>query len=171
MISMIMSDLPLGLDGAKIALHLLNFAILMAGLTFLLYKPVLKFIKKRQDTIKSQLEQSELAKKEAEQKMGEYKTKIDLVQTEIDRKIVEADKAMAVQKENIITQANKKAEEIFKKAEADSENERTEAINNLQNEVAEVAVNIATSILEREVSKEENAKIIDACIKEWSEND
>ena len=46
-----------------------------------------------------------------------------------------------------------------------------EAISNLHNEVADVAVDIARNILEKEISREENEKIIDDCIKQWSEND
>lgn len=168
---LIMSNLPLGLDGTKILLHLLNFAILMAGMTFLLYKPVLKFIKKRQDTSKQQLDANEAAKIDVSEKLNEYHTKLDLVENEIDQKKAEADKELARQKETILADAHKRADEIYKKAETECENERIEAINSLHNEVAEVAIDIASSILEREITKEENSKIIDACIKEWSEND
>lgn len=171
MYQMLLSGLPLGLDGIKILLHLLNFAILMTGLTFLLYKPVLKFINKRQDGIKQQLQDNENTKKEAEELLTQYKTKLDLVETEIDRKKAAAEKSITLHKEAVISEAQKHAEEIYRKAEVESENERIEAINTLHNEVADVALNIASLILEREISKEEHTKIIDACIAEWSDND
>ncbi|HKL74101.1 MAG TPA: ATP synthase F0 subunit B, partial [Clostridia bacterium] len=141
------------------------------GLTFLLYKPVLKFINKRQESIKSQLDANEETKLEAEKLFKEYKAKLDQAETEIDRKKVEADKSIAFHKESVMQDAKKRADEIYRKAEIESENERIEAINNLHNEVADVALNIASNILEREISKEENAKIIDACINEWSDTD
>ena len=42
-----MSNLPLNIDLQQIFLHLLNFTILLAGLYFLLYEPVKKFMNKR----------------------------------------------------------------------------------------------------------------------------
>ena len=41
--------MPLNIDWQQILLHLLNFLILFAGLYFILYKPVKKFMKKRAD--------------------------------------------------------------------------------------------------------------------------
>ena len=62
-------NLPLGLDGMKILLHLFNFLLLMIGVTFLVYKPVKKFIEKRQNEIKEQYDSNEKAKKEAIEKL------------------------------------------------------------------------------------------------------
>jgi F-type H+-transporting ATPase subunit b len=171
MTSMILGDLPLGLDGIKIALHLLNFAILMVGLTILLYKPVLKFIKKREDTIKNQLDENEKVKKEADEKLSEYQTKLDNFDAEINKKKEEELQNVNEQKELILADASKQATNVLKRAEEISKNERKKAIKSLHSEVANVAVNIAGNILEREISKEENAKIIDDCINKWSEDE
>lgn len=167
----LMSSLPLGLDGVKILLHLFNFAILMAGLTYLLYKPVLKFINNRQNTIKKQLEDNEKNKQEADRALTEYQTKLKSADDEITSLKAEALKQTAAQKEEILSMADKKAQEIVKKAEIETVNERKIAIDKVKNDVVEIAVNIAGGILEREVSEEENAKIIDSCIKEWRDDD
>ncbi len=163
--------LPLGLDGVKILLHLLNFAILMAGLTILLYKPVLKFIKNRQDIIKTQIEDNEKIKKEAEDKYLTYQDKLDNINADLDAKKAEADKEIEGKKEAIIYEATRKAKDMLKKAEQDCAQERVNAFNNLRHEIADAAVEIASVILEREISKEENSKIIEQCIEEWSDND
>lgn len=167
----IISALPLGLDGVKILLHLLNFAILMTGLTILLYKPVLKFINNRQETFKAQIEDNEKIKKEAEEKYLNYQNKLDNIHADLETKRAEADKEIEGKKEAIIYEATKKAKEMLKKAEQDCVQERISAFNNLRNEIADAAVEIAGVILEREISKEENAKIIEQCIDEWSDND
>lgn len=165
------SALPLGLDPVKILLHLLNFAILMVGLTLLLYKPVLKFIKNRQSTIAEQIKSNEETKAAADEALSVYREKLDAAENEIDAQKSEALKEVAADREMILTQAKAKAENILKKAEEDCERERTLAITQLHNELADVAVTIASNILEREISKEENAKIIDDCIDEWSNDD
>lgn len=167
--STIIAALPLGLDGVKIALHMLNFLLLMGGLTFLLYKPVLKFINNRQQTIKKQIEDNAAAKKEAEEMLSEYQQKILNAEKEIDKIHADALKTMAAERESIISDAKLKAEEIYNKAKAERDYERDNAIKNLQNEVADVAVKLAENILDREISKEENLKLIDESIKEWIE--
>ncbi len=169
--NIITSALPLGLDGIKILLHLLNFAILMAGLTLLLYKPVLKFINGRRELIRKQLEENERLKTEAEEKYNTYKTKLDNINADLELKKSNADKEIEAKREAVVNEATKKAKEMLKKAEQDCAQERINAFNNLRHELADAAVEIAGVILEREVSKEENAKIIDRCIEEWSEND
>lgn len=171
MYPLLSSSLPLGIDWVKILLHLLNFALLMTGLTFLLYKPVLKFIKNRQSTIKNRLDEIETEKAKAEETIKEYQTRLDAAETEIGRKKAEAEKEIEQRKEALIAEAKARADEIYRKAQAESENERIEAINNLHNEIADVAITIAENILEREISREENARIIDSCLKEWSDDD
>lgn len=165
------SALPLGIDAVKILLHLFNFAILFVGLTLLLYKPVLKFIKKRQDTIAGQIKTNEETKAAAEEALNDYRQKLDNAENEIDAKKAAALKEVAADKEMILAQAKAKADNILKKADEESERERAAALSMLHDELADVAVTIASNILEREISKEENAKIIDDCINEWSQND
>lgn len=169
--NLISAGLPLGLSGVKIALHLLNFAILMAGMTLLLYKPVLKFIKKRQDDIAEQISENEKNNKTAQAMLEEYREKLGAAEAEIESRKAESDKAIAIQKEAILAEATARAEELYRQTEEECAAERTHAIGNLQNEVADVAVTIAGNILEREISAAEHEKIIDACIYEWSEND
>ena len=163
--------LPLGLSGIKILLHLLNFAILMLGMSFLLYKPILKFLNKRQETIANQLKENESNKAQAETMLRDYKEKLDNAELEIEHERTQAGKTISLERETILKAAQDKAEELYKKAEEETAGERLHAVNSLQNEVAEVAVNIAGNILEREISLEEHVKLIDACIDEWSQND
>ena len=55
----IVSDAILGLSLTKFLLHLLNFAILFTALWLILYKPVMKFIRARQERIEQQKQQTE----------------------------------------------------------------------------------------------------------------
>ena len=57
--------MPLNIDFQQILLHMLNFVILFAGLSLLLYTPVRRFLQKRRDTIASK--EAELAAREKEQ--------------------------------------------------------------------------------------------------------
>ena len=45
---LILAEMPLGLNPLEVLLHLLNFAILLIAIRFLLYKPI-KFIAKHEN--------------------------------------------------------------------------------------------------------------------------
>ena len=59
-----MGNLPLNIDIQQVLLHLLNFTILFAGMYFILYKPVRKFMDAREEHFK-QLEEEAKAAAEA----------------------------------------------------------------------------------------------------------
>lgn len=164
-------NLPLGLDGIKILLHLLNFLILFGGVTFLVYKPVKKFIEKRQNEIKLQYEKNEQAKAEAEELHSEYLEKLAKAESEIIFQRSEAERSNHIIKENAISEASQKAEEIISRAEIESQDIKKETISGIKNKVADVAVTIAEALLEREISPEENEQIIDKCIDEWTKDE
>lgn len=164
-------NLPLGLDGIKILLHLLNFLILFGGVTFLVYKPVKKFIEKRQNEIKLQYEKNEQAKAEAEELHSEYLEKLAKAESEIMFQRSEAERSNHIIKENAISEASQKAEEIISRAEIESQDIKKETISGIKNKVADVAVTIAEALLEREISPEENEQIIDKCIDEWTKDE
>ena len=164
-------NLPLGLDGIKILLHLLNFLLLLGGVTFLVYKPVKKFIEKRQNEIIQQYENNERAKAEAEKLHSEYLEKLAKAESEIMIQRSEAERANHTIKENAVSEASQKAEEIISRAEIESQEIKRETISGIKNKVADVAVTIAEALLEREISSEENEQIIDKCINEWTQND
>ena len=45
--------MPLNIDFLQVLLHMLNFVILAGGLTFLLFKPINKFLENRKAHLKS----------------------------------------------------------------------------------------------------------------------
>ena len=59
-----LSSLPLNIDWQQILLHVFNFIILATVLTFVLFKPVRKFMREREEKYKTAAE--EHAKKKAE---------------------------------------------------------------------------------------------------------
>ena len=69
-----------------------------------------------------------------------------------------------------IEKQEKEHNEKMEEAEEEAKNEKVKAITAMKGEVAEVAVMIASGILDKEITPEENAKIIDDCLKEWDES-
>ena len=164
----------LGISWQKILLYLANFAILSIGLTFLLYKPVKKFMKKRQDEIASEYAKAEKANEELEQVRAESARLIEKANEEADRKMVEIKELKQetiLEKEKILQEATVEANNIVARANEEALKERKKAVKDARGDIIDMALDLASNILEREVTQEDNDKLISDCIKEWENND
>lgn len=160
----------LGLDWKDFLLHLLNFVILVAIVGLLVYKPVIRFIHARRDEIESQIKTHEEKMQEAEETKAKYAALIGSAEQEIAARKKEADAEAAKQAEAALEEAKTRAEQLITQAEEEAKREKVKAVAAIKGEVAEVAVLIASGILDKEITPEENEKIIDDCLKEWDEN-
>lgn len=163
----VFADIPFGIDPIKILLHLLNFAILMVGLTFLLYKPILKFIQQRQKSIEEGFEEGKRMQEEAQEKAAEYQAKLAEADGEAQA-IVDAAKADAEKEaKNILAEAKEQADLIKEQAEAKAQEQQRAAMNEVKDQIAEVVVSLTEELVEREISKEDNERIIEKRLQEW----
>lgn len=163
----ILASTILGIDWVKILMHLIVFVVLMTGLTFLLYKPVLKFIKKRQDTIQEGLDKGKQMQEEAESLKAEYDAKLAACDQEIADKQktaqAELDAYVEVQKQS----ADHDIAALKAKAQEDIAQERQNAVEEMRGEVVDVAIKLTEELLEKEISEEDNSKLIQDCLSAW----
>lgn len=78
--------MPLNINFQQILLHMFNFVILAFGLYMLLYKPVVAFMKKREDHFADLEKQAQEAKSQAEATLAEYNAKLAGADEEIRQK-------------------------------------------------------------------------------------
>ena len=69
-----------------------------------------------------------------------------------------------------IEKAKVDAEKILENARTTIEQEKKRALNELRNEVAELAVQSATIILKSEINEDKNKKLVDSYINNLSKN-
>lgn len=162
--------MPLNIDWQQILLHLLNFTILAFGLYFILYKPVTKFMEKREKEYKEREEKTKSALAEAEKKDEEYRAKLDLAEKEAADIKNEAAVSAAAAAEEKKAQANKEAAEIIEKAKKQAAKEKASALDGAALEVKEMVYGISDKLAAgkpagevydeflKEVEKQENKK-------------
>ena len=85
-----MTGLPLNIDIQQILLHLLNFAVLFAGLYFILYKPVRKIMDEREEHFKKLEEDANGKIADSEKAKEEYEERLKNADSEINAKKEEA---------------------------------------------------------------------------------
>ena len=127
--------MPLNIDWQQILLHLLNFLILAVGLYFILYKPVKKFMKKREDDYAAREEKTAEALKDAECSRAEYEDKLARAEEEIaSLKKSAAAETEAVRAERL-RDAETEAEGIVAAARGKAQEEKRKIIEGVGTEI------------------------------------
>ncbi|MDD3612927.1 MAG: ATP synthase F0 subunit B [Clostridiales bacterium] len=136
-------NLPLNIDLQQILLHLFNFTILAFGLYLLLYNPVKKFMREREDYYLG-LDQNAVEKLESAEGMeATYKEKLDKAEIEIAQMKAQAVKEAQEAADLVIEKAKKEAEDLLKDARDTAMRERKKILADTQEEIASLAYTAA----------------------------
>ena len=138
--------MPLNIDWQQILLHLFNFLILGIGLYLLLYKPVKKFMKKREDTYAEREEKTAAAVSDAEKTREEYEKKLAAA----DEEIAGLRKQAALDAENagkaIVGEARADAEKIVADARAAAVKEHDRIVGKAGDDIRDIVGKIAEKV-------------------------
>lgn len=134
-----MTDLlhQLGIDWRLLLAQGVNFFVLLALLTALVYRPLLRLLAERRSRIEFGLKGAE----EAERRLGEIEQERNRRLTAADREAVaivgEAEKNAKQRVQAIVDDANEKSADILKNAAATAEHQRLQAFEALRGEARE----------------------------------
>lgn len=131
-----------------------------------LFVPVKDMIDSRQKEIDMMYDEADAAKADAEALKAEYQEKLDTARQMSERIVKEAVARGQNREEQIISEANAKADMILEKTTADVMREKKKAINDAKNEISALAMTIAEKVVGRELNDSDQAKLIDAFIEE-----
>lgn len=137
---------------------MITFLIVLILLKKFAWKPILKMIKDREDSIDNALKSAENAKLEMQNLKSDNEKILAQARNERDTMMKEA----RDMKDQIVGEAKGKAKEeadkILTSAREAIQNEKMAAITELKNQVALLSVDIAEKILKRELSDENKQK-------------
>lgn len=148
---------------------LLNTLIIFFVARKYLFGPVMKIITDRQKEIDDLYSQAGDARDTAVKLRSEYEDKLSRAAATSERLVKEATVRAQNREEEIIRQANERAEAIRAKASADIAQEKKKAINDAKDEISVIALAIAGKVVERELSAADQAKLVDSFIEELGE--
>ena len=139
--------------------QLVNTFLVFFLLKKLLFKPVLGIIEAREKDIREDLAQGERAKKEGLSLKSEYE------------EIIKQATLRAEQKETeIIAAAKQEASQLKEKASKDVEQERQKVMNEIKNEISNIAILAASKVIEKDIDSKKHKELIDNFIKEVGES-
>jgi F-type H+-transporting ATPase subunit b len=144
--------------------RVMNFVVLAGVLVFILRKPVSKALSSRIKDIQEQLESLEGQRAEAEKQLAHYNEKLSQIESEA-AKIVDAYiKQGSEAKAKILKEAEQTAEKLRAQARRNIEHEFDKAKQKLQQEVVESSLQMAQESLKKEITAQDQDKLIDEYI-------
>ncbi|HBU11762.1 MAG TPA: ATP synthase F0 subunit B [Clostridiales bacterium] len=149
------------IDIIEILLYIANVVILFFFLRWLLYKPITKFLNNRTDSIQRQVDEAAKKHTEAEQLKAKYDEMMSSAQ-DLAAQIINKGKDVAdEQARQIVEDAEEKAKELRARTQKHISEQKRQAVLDMRQDVTRIAIQIAEKVLEREVSYDDNKKIID----------
>lgn len=149
----------------------INLLILYLVLKKILFKPLKDMIDSRQKEVDDIYGNAKAAEETAAKLKEEYEEKIEHANEESEAILKSALRRAQLREEEILKEADKKASRALMRAEEEIELEKRRAINDVKDEVSEMAVSIASAVIERDVSAKEHSAMIDEFIKNMGGED
>jgi F-type H+-transporting ATPase subunit b len=144
-----------------IGLHVLNVIILFVILRLLVYKPILKFMKNRENSFANKVDELDEREKQLIQQKEEYEHMMANAHNEAAAIITKSNEMARDHAREIVDNAKEHARGLVLRAKREIEAEKVQARVDMRTEIAEMSIQIAEKVLAREISLEDNRKIID----------
>ena len=149
--------------------QLLNLFIQVMLIKKFLFKPIREILAKRKAMADAEIADATKAKEEAENLKSEYEASMKEARDKANDILATAQKSAAQQSEEIIKEANAQAISIKSKAERDIEQERRKAVNEIKDEIGDMAMEIAGKVIGREINSSDHEILIDEFINKVGE--
>ncbi|GGJ91894.1 ATP synthase subunit b [Lentibacillus kapialis] len=160
-----------GLQVGDMLTQLFFFIVLILLVRKFAWGPLMNVMQQREDYVAGEIEAAEQSRAEAEKAREEATEQLKQTKQEAQQIIEDAKNAGTKQEQDIIESARREAERIKESAQEEIENEKEKAVQTLQDKVASLSVLIASKVIEKEISEQDQEELINQYIKEAGEND
>jgi len=145
---------------------IITFLVLLWLLAKFAWRPLLRALDARQETIKKSLEDAQQARREMETLSKESDRILRAAHAEAES-IVASSRAEAEKlREEIKQKSRTDSEAIVREARRQIETETGRALRQIRGEIADMSVTIASKLIQRNFSTEENSALIEETLKE-----
>ena len=155
---------------ATIIAQVLNFLILVAILRALAYKPVAKILKQRADKIQDSLDQAAASQKAAQQTLAQYKSQLADANKKAQHIIDQAELSARQHHDAAIADTKREIDRLKLAAQADIQNERIRAFEQMKADIVSLSLIAAEKILAKNLSSKDNDKLINDFISNLNPN-
>jgi F-type H+-transporting ATPase subunit b len=145
---------------------ILTFLILVALLSRFAWRPLLQALERRQATIAQSLEDAQRARQELERLHRESAQIMAQARAEAESILARSRSDAEALREELKQKARTEAAAIVKNAERQIQLETARAVQQIRHEAVDLSVAIASKILRRQVTREDNEALIQEALKQ-----
>ena len=142
------------------------FLVLLFLLKRFAWGPLLAALDERQAGIRKSLDDADQARKELEQVREEAEAIIGKARAEADGIISDARADGGQLRDDLRQQAQQQAQAIVENAERQIQQERDRALQQIRQEAVDMSLMIASKLIRRNLTAEDNASLIDEALKQ-----
>ena len=145
---------------------IITFLVLLALLAKFAWRPLLEALETRQERIRKSLEDADRARQELERLQQETAKIMQQARIEAESIVAQTRTDAERLREELKQKAKEEADNILRNAQQQIQLQTRQAIQQIRHEVADIAVSLASKLLERNIAKEDNSRLIDETLKQ-----
>jgi F-type H+-transporting ATPase subunit b len=145
---------------------IVTFLVLLAVLAKFAWRPLLEALERRQESIRKSLDDARQAKQELERLHVESQRILAQARSEADTIVARTRDDANRLREELRQKAQQEATGILRNAERQIEMETARALQQIRHEAVDLSVAIASKLLQRNVTREDNERLIEETFKQ-----
>lgn len=153
----------------QILISLANLLIMYLILKHFLFKPVQKMFAERKAQVERIYGEADETRSAAVSMKQEYETKMATAREEADGLVRSAVQTAQRRSDAIVAEASSQASHIKQKAEEEIAQEKRQMLQDVRGEISDLAVSIASKVVEREIKKEDHEHFVEDFIRNVGE--
>ena len=153
----------------SILVSLANLLIMFLILKRFIFKPVQKMMAARKQQVDQIYQDAKENRDSAINMKQEYEARLAAAREEADGLVRNAVQTAQRKGDAIVAEANSQASHLKQKAEQEIAQEKKQMLQDVRGEISDIAVSIASKVVEREVKKQDYDGFVDEFIKNVGE--
>ena len=137
------------------------FVVLLLVLRKWAWGPIVNALQAREDSIKKDIEDAKSARTDAEELLDKYKQQMDEASKEVQKKISDANERADALYEQRKQEIDVELQNLRDKSKNDIELERQKAVQELRQEVVEIAITAAGKVIGQALKAEDHRDLIE----------
>ncbi|MCX7679734.1 MAG: F0F1 ATP synthase subunit B [Spirochaetes bacterium] len=142
----------------------ITFIVLFLILWKAAWKPIVDALDARAEKVRSDIENAEMMRIEAEKQLAQHKEMMEKANSEVASIIAEGKAEAERIRSAIIEKANAEAREISEKAKKEIEMAKDKALAEIQTEIVTISTEIAAKIIAKNLNPEDQKKLVEDAI-------
>ncbi len=155
----------LKIDPGLMIWTIITFVVFLVVLRAAVWKPLLSMLDERERRIRDAMAGAEKARHDAERTLVEYRETLSKAELEVREKIQKATDQAHAEREKIVSESHHHASRLLDDAKAEIQHEKDRAIQELRQTVGDLAIQVASKLLDENMDNVRNRKIVDDFIK------